>query len=299
MARTSPAVERAVALLNFLARHEDESFTLSELARRLDMSKSTGHTLLATLVQAGYVLRDAEGAYLLGPAIVPLGEAATAHHRVVAIARREMLALSEELDLECVLTTVVEGAIMVLGRCGPPKRTVFPAVPPPQRWPLLPPIGTIFVAWWDPVRIDRWLEDAGRALSEPVRQHYRGVLAEVRRRGFSVAAISADRRPSLAGLMRASTPESEDLAPGLEAVVDRLRLFEGYNVRTLDPATVYDVSTVSGAVFDRDGAVLLAVTVQDFARPLTGGEIERVGRRLLARTESITRAAGGRSRLVR
>src|ERR1019366_6750827 len=74
IARTSPAVERAVSILNFLAEHESETFTLSELARRLDLAKATGHTILATLVDCGLVTRSFEREYCLGPAIIPLGE---------------------------------------------------------------------------------------------------------------------------------------------------------------------------------------------------------------------------------
>ena len=71
--RTSPAVARAVSVLNFLAEHESDTFTLSELARRLDMAKATGHTILATLVEGGLVNRNAEREYSLGPAVIPLG----------------------------------------------------------------------------------------------------------------------------------------------------------------------------------------------------------------------------------
>ena len=55
--RPAPGAERVVAVLNFLAAHPDESFTLSELSRRLDLNKATCHALLMTLTQAGYLLR--------------------------------------------------------------------------------------------------------------------------------------------------------------------------------------------------------------------------------------------------
>src|SRR5205807_5671765 len=55
--RPAPGAERVVAVLNFLTAHPDESFTLSELARRLDLNKATCHALLMTLTDAGYLLR--------------------------------------------------------------------------------------------------------------------------------------------------------------------------------------------------------------------------------------------------
>ena len=68
--RPAPGVERVVAVLNFLAAHPDESFTLSELARRLDLNKATCHALLMPLTQAGYLLRHPTRMnYTLGPAL--------------------------------------------------------------------------------------------------------------------------------------------------------------------------------------------------------------------------------------
>ena len=52
MARPAPAVERTVATLNFLAAHPDEPFTLSELSRRLDITKATAHTMLNAIASS-------------------------------------------------------------------------------------------------------------------------------------------------------------------------------------------------------------------------------------------------------
>src|SRR5207248_704067 len=72
--RPAPGAERVVAVLNFLTAHPDESFTLSELARRLGLNKATCHALLMTLTEAGYVLRHpTRMTYMLGPALVAAG----------------------------------------------------------------------------------------------------------------------------------------------------------------------------------------------------------------------------------
>src|SRR5204862_283541 len=81
--RPAPGAERVVAVLNFLAAHPDESFTLSELARRLDLNKATCHALLTTLTQAaltavrhrGYsVSLDADARVQLGQALAELAD---------------------------------------------------------------------------------------------------------------------------------------------------------------------------------------------------------------------------------
>ena len=47
--RSSPPTARVVAVLDFLARHPHDTFGLSELARRLDLSKPTCLGILTTL----------------------------------------------------------------------------------------------------------------------------------------------------------------------------------------------------------------------------------------------------------
>lgn len=63
--RLVPAVERAVRLLDTLAASRQPP-TLAELARALDLPKSSVHGLLGTLVALGLARRNADGAFLLG-----------------------------------------------------------------------------------------------------------------------------------------------------------------------------------------------------------------------------------------
>src|SRR5205809_7052103 len=93
--RPAPGAERVVAVLNFLAAHPDESFTLSELARRLNLNKATCHALLMTLTEAGYLLRHpSRMTYMLGPSMVAIGSAAPAPSQAVDVAREEIRPLA-------------------------------------------------------------------------------------------------------------------------------------------------------------------------------------------------------------
>jgi DNA-binding IclR family transcriptional regulator len=289
-------------MLTFLAQHEDQSFSLSELCRRLDLSKSTGHSILTTLLDAGFVLRDSDRTYLLGPAVIPLGEAAAGHHRAVAVARRELEPLARELDAQCTLSMVVNDSIMVLGHAGrhAPAVAYLQVLPPTQRWPFAPPLGAVFVAWWETPRIDQWLDDTGKGLSDEQRRRFVSALDEVRRRGYSVSAMDTSR-DELTELMRSVTdlPHEPDVAKLMQAFLDRVRYSEGYNVGQLEPGVVYDVTALVAPIFDRSGEVTLVLTLQSLAGPMLAREIERAGRRLLQRAEAVTRAVGGRSRLRR
>ena len=60
IARTVPAVERAIALLDALATASQPQ-SLAALARSLSLPKSSVHGLLATLAAAGLARRNADG----------------------------------------------------------------------------------------------------------------------------------------------------------------------------------------------------------------------------------------------
>src|SRR3954453_6542694 len=118
--RPAPGAERVVAVLNFLTAHPDESFTLSELARRLDPKKPPCHALLMTLTESGYLLRHpSRMTYMLGPALVAIGSAAQGQFQAVDFAREEMRSLAEELSLECIASTVVAAQIVILTHSRP------------------------------------------------------------------------------------------------------------------------------------------------------------------------------------
>ena len=93
--RTSPPTERVVAVLDFLARHPHDRFGLSELARRLGLSKPTCLGILTTLTESDYLIRDgADKAYRLGPKLISLGHTAQESMRVNPAAREELRRLS-------------------------------------------------------------------------------------------------------------------------------------------------------------------------------------------------------------
>jgi len=69
-----PAVSRALALLERLADARGP-LTLARLSSDLGLPKSSVHGLCGTLVSFGYLRRQADGAYLIGPRVMGLAEA--------------------------------------------------------------------------------------------------------------------------------------------------------------------------------------------------------------------------------
>src|SRR5215212_564666 len=69
-----PAVSRALTLLERLAGAR-EPMTLARLASELALPKSSVHGLCSTLVSFGYLRRQSDGSFLIGPRVMGLAEA--------------------------------------------------------------------------------------------------------------------------------------------------------------------------------------------------------------------------------
>lgn len=272
MPRTTPGVERAVSVLTFLAAHSGEEFSLSELARRLELSKATCHAVLASLADAGFVLRHpSRSTYRLGPGLIPLGRAAEESLGVVDVARDEMRALATRLHAACLATAVVGDEIVVLSSAsaGAP---VSVAVRVGQRLPLVPPFGTVFLAWAPPEAIDRWLRRLDSDASDEEVDRLRQAVAAVRRRGY-IAGLDSSGDPSGTG----GTLATEDDA-----------------LNDLAGSVPYRISYVVAPVFAADATVALALTLVGLPEQLPATDLPTYARELTASARRVTEAINGR-----
>src|SRR2546429_7688617 len=71
VARPSPQTDRLITLVDLLTARPHDGLTLSEIARRLGVTPATCHPMLASLTQAGWLMRHpTRRTYRLGPAII-------------------------------------------------------------------------------------------------------------------------------------------------------------------------------------------------------------------------------------
>jgi DNA-binding IclR family transcriptional regulator len=273
----APAVARTVALLDFLAMRPGEAFSLSELARRLRLQKSTVHAVVTTLADAGYLARHpVEKTYTLGPALVTVGNAAAARPRVdpTEHARVEMRQVSDELGVQCVAAAVVGTDILVVAHTGT-REPLRERLDIGQRMPLAPPLGTVFVAWHARAEIDAWLRALQARASAAERTRARRAVDAVRERGYSIA-LAADRRRAGARATGASTPEhEEDVLLELDGSIDcRMTL-------------------VAAPVFGDDAQPVMALAAFGLPGVADGPALARTGARLVGAADSVTRAVHG------
>ncbi len=288
MTRGTPAAQRTVDVLNLLAAQRGRPLGVTEIARRVGIGKGSAHALLTTLGETGYVVRNpADKTYLLGSAVVALGQAAAAAELgALDFARPAMERLSDELGLQCLASAAIGTEIVILGKAGAPVPLGL-SVEVGQRVPLVPPLGTVFVAWSSPAEIDAWLRRVGASAGDAELARYREAVATVRRHGYSVA-LEADARARLGRALAALTGVA-NAATLRQQVLDLVTELghEEYILGELTGAARYEINHVAAPVRDPDGRVVLALTLVGFTDRMDAREVAPLGRRLVAETRSV------------
>lgn len=290
-ARSSPPTTRVLAVLDFLARHPRERFGLSELARRVALSKPTCLGIVTTLTDSGYLVRDAtDKTYRLGPALIALGHSAQEALRVSPAAREELRRLSSACATTAALSGVVDDRITLLELVAPPHTQ--PPARVGQSYPFAPPVGLMYVLWDEAALLD-WL---ARQPTVPLRTdtaRLDRIVDECRASGYLVERLTpAGRRlyTLMAGL-------PSDLPGELQALLGELVSDIGERVYLRDQSTGparqrHDISVIAAPVFDHHARQAMVVTLQ-VGRALTDTEITKWARRLIASADAITAHLGG------
>jgi DNA-binding IclR family transcriptional regulator len=111
----SPPAHRLIDLVEFLARHPGDEFTVSEIARGAGLNRTTCTSLLLALQARGWVRPRGRATFTLGSALIPLGEAALAGLDVAVEVQPELDALVADLGMEALASVVSGHEIIVVG----------------------------------------------------------------------------------------------------------------------------------------------------------------------------------------
>jgi len=289
VARPAPGADRSIAVLDLLASHPDERFTLSEVARRCDLNKATAHALLSALADHGVLLRHpAEKRYSLGPRLVAIGEAARRGYTALDFLPPLLDRLATSTGYGARAWQRQDDHMAVVAQS--PRRVEGGEV----RLPLTPPVGALFMAWSDSPSVEAWL---ARAPAAEVVRPALDALPALRRMGFAVTLATAEwraltePRPTLSAL---SAPAGSE-APG-----DELRRLLGAVAHQrvlaadIDPAATYLPAEVAAPVFSATGRadLELALTVPAGV-DLNGARVLALGREVAATADELTEAVRG------
>jgi DNA-binding IclR family transcriptional regulator len=290
--RASPPTARVVSILDFLARHPRDRFGLSELARRLGLSKPTCLGIATTLTESGYLVRDsADKTYRLGPALISLGHIAQESLRVDPAAREELRRLSATTGTTAALSAVIDDRITLLEIVGPADTDV--GVHVGQSYPFAPPVGLMFVLW-DDAALDDWL---AKEPTIPVRtdnQRLHRVIAECRRSGYLVERLTPGGRRLYALMAGMSSRLPDELRALLGEMIADIgeRVYLRSEARASGARRRHDISVISAPVFDHHRRQAMVVSLQ-IGRALTDTEISTHARALMATADVLTARLGG------
>jgi DNA-binding IclR family transcriptional regulator len=292
--RASPPTARVAAVLDFLARHPQQGFGLSELARRVDLSKPTCLGIVTTLVDAGYLLRDArDKTYRLGPRLIALGHAAQESVRVNPAAREELRRLSIAFDTTAALAAVVDDRITLLELVGPRGADV--GVRAGQSYPFAPPVGLMFVLWDDDA-LRRWLSKEPTIPLRTDSERLERVVRDCRESGYLVERMTPGGRRLYALMAGMSSTLPDELRALLGELIsdigERVYLRSEANPAGQRRGARFDISVISAPVYDHHGHQAMVVSLQ-IGRALTDGEIGKHARGLLTAAQALTNRLGG------
>lgn len=285
--RQSPPTARVIAVFEFLARHRGERFGLSELARRVDISKPTCLGIITELVSAGYLIRDSDLRYGLGPALITVGQAAQRGFALGAIAREQLESLHVRFRTVCTASAVVGGRVTVLESVGPRGAQGIG-----RNYPFAPPVGLMHVVWEPDQVLEGWLDLAPALPVRLDRDHLRRVVAECRGSGHLVESLTPMGQ-RLQSMM--ADVEVDQLPAEVREIVGEMVSSLGERVylsAVLDDGEPHRVSVIAAPVFDRESRQALVMTLY-VGEELRGPEIERRASALRAAAESVTREIGG------
>jgi DNA-binding IclR family transcriptional regulator len=285
MPRPALSADRALQVIDVLVAHPTQRFTLTELSRRTAVNPASAHALLAVMLRAGYVQRHPEHkTYSLGPALVAAGETALEQLPALRMGRDRLGSLSNELELEVVLTSPTEDEIIFVARAGRPSAFGL-VLQVGQRVPLHPPLGSVFLAWAPTEKVARWLDRAEPALSADEVDHQLHVLQAVRERGFSIG-LESSARQGFGQAMLEERGAISDLLAALGQVP--------YQLDVVEEKATYDVTMIAAPIFDANREIVAALTVVGFAPGLPAQEIVRIGVTVRNAAVVITKASHGK-----
>jgi DNA-binding IclR family transcriptional regulator len=296
LARPAPGADRSVAILELLAAHPEDRFTLSEVARRCSLNKATAHALLAALSQRGILLRHPdEKRYSLGPRLVEIGAAAQRGYTAIDFAPTALDRLSVATGRWSRAFARREDSVTVVAQTHAPAE-VDPL--DPVTLPLTPPLGALWMAWSDRPSVDAWLARAAAADAVGPAQ---AALPAIRRAGYAVTRASPELRllsrpvlpggPARTAADRRQRRPTPDETRALLAAIGRQHLL----LTDTDAAGTYRIADVAAPVFDASGNVVLVVAVSGLDDgDLRGTEIRELGAHVAATADALTAAVQGR-----
>ena len=190
MAESTRAVERALDILLCFSRNEPV-LTLTQIAERVELHKSTVHRLLATLENKRFVQRDeGNGSYRLGIRMIELGFSALKRTNLSEKAAPYMRRLSAE-HRETIDLAILEGPdVVYLQVIESPQRMKIAAAPGEHLPAFCTATGKAFLAFLPEAEVKKIFKQSVHKYTEHTNLSFSALsddLRVTRERGFAAS----------------------------------------------------------------------------------------------------------------
>jgi DNA-binding IclR family transcriptional regulator len=179
-ASKSPPTGRVMDALAALA-DSSNGYTSAELAKRCGISTSTCALVLAELEARHWVARRDDRRYTLGSGLFGLVHGLRAQFPLLDRGRETLGYLHTTLGAGCSMSKIGRTHLTTVDAVGHGTDGEHAVG---QRFPIGPPFGLVAMAWRDEETIDGWLHRVTPRLTDADIAAHRGVLAEIRDRGY-------------------------------------------------------------------------------------------------------------------
>lgn len=184
----APSVKRALSVLELVA-DSDQGLGISDLARRLEISKGTVFGICQQLEAGGALIRNsANKRYSLGPLVATLATRGFLYTRLREAAGPEMTKLRDQMGESVFLGIFSRGEVFVVDARQPQGR-VGVSAGPGTRLPLSAgAVGKVIMAGLPPAQVDKLLArglpaHTSATITDPTQ--YRRHLQQVREQGWA------------------------------------------------------------------------------------------------------------------
>ena len=186
----APSVKKAFQILALIS-NTDLGVGISEIAKRLRMSKSTVHGLTAALEEVGVIIRNpTTKRYSLGYTLVELGKNGLSRIPLRELARRHIEELAEETSETVFLGILRDDYIFILDTVESKKELKITAPSGTKMSLSAGAIGKLFLAFMEEKRVLRYLKTKGltRYTENTITDldKYLTEIAEVRKKGYAI-----------------------------------------------------------------------------------------------------------------
>jgi len=291
MATPVPAVDRAAAILAYLSQRPQEPQSLSDTARATGIHKATCAAILGAMMSQGLVARTPDKRYAPGPWLVTLAHAYAERFPGVELARREIYALAAKVRLSCSIC-VLDGDEMVIVDIAGNQQPEHIATRVGKRFPLVPPLGTIFKVWESPEEIQDWMQRMEAEFEIPLDKQLE-VISNIRSQGYSLSG-EQDFHVELSAALRRIEREDSDVrglavAMMLADKIRQMRAITDDDEATPDEPVNYIVAPIFGPYHN----VIMCLNLFGEPDQIHRRDVPKLAEQLLEVTGRVTSAIGG------